>query len=59
MKKRKGPISFKNKDGDPVMYRKGEVGDWKNTFTVAQSEWLDQIIAREMAESKLTFKYTL
>ncbi|XP_055861149.1 sulfotransferase 1A2-like isoform X3 [Biomphalaria glabrata] len=59
MKKRKGPNSFKNKDGNPVMYRKGEVGDWKNTFTVAQSEWLDQMIAREMSESKLTFKYTL
>ncbi|CAL1541549.1 unnamed protein product [Lymnaea stagnalis] len=59
MKARKGDKSFKNKQGQPVMYRKGQVGDWKNEFTVAQNEWFDEVIEREMAGSKLTFKYTL
>ncbi|XP_042332129.1 sulfotransferase 1C1-like [Sceloporus undulatus] len=36
--------------------RKGTVGDWKEHFTVAQSEWLDDICARELEGSGLTFR---
>uniref|UniRef100_A0A8D2KSW6 Sulfotransferase n=1 Tax=Varanus komodoensis TaxID=61221 RepID=A0A8D2KSW6_VARKO len=39
--------------------RKGTVGDWKEHFTVAQSERLDDIYAREMEGSGLTFRTQL
>ncbi|XP_050402157.1 sulfotransferase 1C2 [Patella vulgata] len=46
-------------EGQSIMYRKGEVGDWKNWFTVALNEWFDQIYAQKMSDSKLQFKYSL
>ncbi|XP_053118297.1 sulfotransferase 1C2-like [Hemicordylus capensis] len=39
--------------------RKGTVGDWKEQFTVAQSERLDDICARELGGSSLTFRTQL
>ncbi|KAL8591980.1 hypothetical protein ACOMHN_020458 [Nucella lapillus] len=38
-------------------YRKGEVGDWKNWFTVAQSERFDQEFKDRMKGSKLRYTY--
>ncbi|KAK6192558.1 hypothetical protein SNE40_004006 [Patella caerulea] len=57
MKKRKGHF-YVSPEGDSAVYRKGEVGDWKNWFTVAQNEWFDQIYDEKMAASKLMFKYS-
>ncbi|XP_067680753.1 sulfotransferase 1C4-like [Haliotis asinina] len=41
------------------IFRKGEVGDWKNWFTVAQSERFDQEYAARMGDSKWTYTYTI
>ncbi|XP_046569959.1 sulfotransferase 1B1-like [Haliotis rubra] len=42
-----------------AVFRKGEVGDWKNCFTVAQSEWFDQLYQEKMSDCPLQFRYTL
>ncbi|XP_077171365.1 sulfotransferase 1C2-like [Paroedura picta] len=39
--------------------RKGTVGDWKDHFTVAQSEHLDEVCAQELAGSGLSFRMQL
>uniref|UniRef100_A0A8D0DHX8 Sulfotransferase n=2 Tax=Salvator merianae TaxID=96440 RepID=A0A8D0DHX8_SALMN len=39
--------------------RKGTVGDWKNQFTVAQSEWLDDACAQLLKGINLTFRTQL
>ena len=38
-------------------YRKGEIGDWKNYFTVAESEMADEIIKRRLNTQGLYFYY--
>ncbi|XP_025090139.1 sulfotransferase 1C3-like [Pomacea canaliculata] len=45
------------KENAPGFYRKGEVGDWKNWFTVAQNEAFDALYEKRMAGSQLTYRY--
>ncbi|XP_067671893.1 sulfotransferase 1A1-like [Haliotis asinina] len=42
-----------------IVYRKGEIGDWKNWFTVAQNEWFDKLYEEKMKDCPLSFRYTL
>ncbi|KAK6181390.1 hypothetical protein SNE40_009248 [Patella caerulea] len=46
------------KDG-ASMYRKGKVGDWKNWFTVAESEIFDQVTDERMKDCQVKLKYFL
>ncbi|XP_038078535.1 sulfotransferase 1A1-like [Patiria miniata] len=55
----KAPGSGKEgKVGAPNLMRKGVVGDWKTTFTVAQNEAFDELYRRKMTDLglKLQFK---
>ncbi|XP_046542811.1 sulfotransferase 1A1-like isoform X2 [Haliotis rubra] len=40
-----------------TFYRKGEIGDWKNWFTVAENERFDQIWNAKMKDSGFEFTY--
>ncbi|KAK3731943.1 hypothetical protein RRG08_045002 [Elysia crispata] len=58
MKSRKGWFDMSN-DGEPIMYRKGQVGDWKNWFSVVQNEAMDGYLKQYMSDSKTKFIYDL
>ncbi|XP_013414831.1 sulfotransferase 1C4 [Lingula anatina] len=49
------PGIFKTKEGS--FFRKGQVGDWKNTFTVAQNEEFDKAFKREMEDCDIQFTF--
>ncbi|XP_052776553.1 sulfotransferase 1A1-like [Mya arenaria] len=59
MKKANKEIKENNFNTEVDMYRKGEVGDWKNWFTVAQSERVDQWLEENMLGSQLNFRDAL
>ncbi|KAL8591574.1 hypothetical protein ACOMHN_055541 [Nucella lapillus] len=58
MRKRKGTLELCS-EGSPIMYRKGEVGDWQNWFTPEQVARMDEVYESKMAGSSFRVRYTL
>ena len=42
--------------GNSIIFRKGQVGDWKNHFTVAQSETLDKLLQEALPHGLIKFR---
>ncbi|KAJ8314229.1 hypothetical protein KUTeg_008790 [Tegillarca granosa] len=51
-------IARLTKDTPNFLYRKGEVGEWKNWFTVAQSEEFDKMYHERMKNSNLNLRFS-
>ncbi|XP_046353798.2 sulfotransferase 1B1-like isoform X1 [Haliotis rufescens] len=51
-------IDIWREGSEGTFYRKGEIGDWKNWFTVAESERFDQMWNKKMKDSGFKFTYT-
>nr|KAG5700270.1 hypothetical protein BaRGS_022897 [Batillaria attramentaria] len=58
MRERKGDFD-RAADGQPIMYRKGQVGDWQNWFTSDQVRQMDQVYQDKLAGLSMMFRYTL
>lgn len=52
-------VASMNKNTSNFLFGKGQVGDWKNWFTVAQNEEFDRIYEERMKDSKLKMKFSL
>ncbi|XP_067655406.1 sulfotransferase 1C2A-like [Haliotis asinina] len=44
--------------GDAVHYHKGVIGNWKTMFSVALSEWFDQLYEERMTNSRFRKRYS-
>ncbi len=60
-KKLKEISQLQGKEGSieciPQVYRKGEIGDWKNHFTDEMNERIDKVIAEKFKDTGLKFTY--
>nr|XP_039262718.1 amine sulfotransferase-like isoform X1 [Styela clava] len=48
-----------NEGEEKMFYRKGDVGDWKNHFTVSQSEIMDDHLKIAMKDVDIEFQYVI
>ncbi|XP_033736241.1 sulfotransferase family cytosolic 1B member 1-like [Pecten maximus] len=61
MKSDKEPLEDADdwRGGKPDMYRRGEVGDWKNWFIVGQNDLFDTVYFERMQNSKTNLRFSL